>query len=273
LGRAAFLPKDEDPDTYIHGHGPEALEKILDEAVPLADYHFSSLTQRFGMSLEGKSQIAGEVSRLLTKVNNPIDVDLLVRRAVDTLGVREEVLRRPIVTPGYSLRSKMIPKALSPTPSPIRDDIAERSLVSLMLRFPAVLRAVEKEGEARQWLSSKWQAVFDLILAEWQERRQVDVFRVAQRVHPDQAPEITALALQGESILETESDKMAADCLSHLRRKYLRTLERNLRVAIRAAEERKDEQAKRERILEWQDVVQKERQLERQRLEPKTTIR
>ena len=273
LGRAAFLPKGEDPDTYIHGHGPEALEKILDEAIPLADYHFSSLTQRFGMSLEGKSQIAGEVSRLLTKVNNPIDVDLLVRRAVDTLGVREEVLRRPIVTPAYSLGSKMIPKALSTTPSPIRDDVAERSLVSLMLRFPAVLRAVEKEGEARQWLSSKWQAVVDLILAEWQERRQVDVFRVAQRVHPDQAPEITALALQGESVLETESDKMAADCLSHLRRKYLRTLERNLRVAIRAAEERKDEQAKRERILEWQDVVQKERQLERQRLEPKTTIR
>jgi hypothetical protein len=239
----------------------------------LADYYFSSLKQRFGMSLEGKSQIASEVSRLLTKVSNPIEVDLLVRRAVDTLGVREEVLRRPVVTPGYSLGSKRTPQDSPATPSPIRDDIAERSLVSLMLRFPAVLGSVEKEGEARQWLSSKWQAVVDLILAEWQERRQVDVFRVAQRVHPDQAAEITALALQGESILETESDKMAADCLSHLRRKYLRTLERNLRVAIRAAEERKDEQAKRERILEWQDVVQKERQLERQRLEPKTTIR
>jgi DNA primase len=273
LGRAAFLPKGEDPDTYIHGHGPEALETILEEAVPLADYYFSSLKQRFGMSLEGKSQIASEVSRLLTKVNNPIEVDLLVRRAVDTLGVREEVLRRRVVTPGYSLGSKMPPKALPATPSPIRDDIAERSLVSLMLRFPAVLRAVEKEGEARQWLSSKWQAVVDLILAEWQERRQVDVFRVAQRVNPDQAPEITELALQGESILETECDEMAADCLSHLRRKYLRTLERNLRVAIRAAEERKDEQAKRERILEWQDVVRKERQLERRRLEAKTTIR
>jgi DNA primase len=273
LGRAAFLPKGEDPDTYIHGHGPEALEKILEEAVPLADYYFSSLKQRFGMSLEGKSQIASEVSRLLTKVNNPIEVDLLVRRAVDTLGVREEVLRRRVVTPGYSLGSKMPPKAMPATPSPIRDDIAERSLVSLMLRFPAVLRAVEKEGEARQWLSSKWQAVVDLILAEWQERRQVDVFRVAQRVNPDQAPEITELALQGESILETECDEMAADCLSHLRRKYLRTLERNLRVAIRAAEERKDEQAKRERILEWQDVVRKERQLERRRLEAKTTIR
>jgi hypothetical protein len=46
-----------------------------------------------------------------------------------------------------------------------------------------------------------------------------------------------------------------------------------LRLAIRAAEEQKDEQAKRERILEWQDVERKERQLERQRLELKRTSR
>ena len=142
-----------------------------------------------------------------------------------------------------------------------------------MLRFPAALRAVDHEGESRPWLSAKWREVVDFILAEWQEQKQVDVFRIAQRVNPDQAPEIAALALQAESIPEAESNKMAADCLSHLRRKYLRTLERNLRVAIRAAEERKDEQAKRERILEWQDVVRKERQLERRELEPKTTIR
>jgi hypothetical protein len=142
-----------------------------------------------------------------------------------------------------------------------------------MLRFPAVLRVVEQEAEARHWLSSKWQGMVDFILAEWQEREQVDVFRVAQKVHPDQAAEITALALQAENIPESECSKMAKDCLAHLRRKYLRTLERNLRVAIRAAEERKDEQAKRERILEWQDVVRKERQLERREVEPKTTIR
>jgi DNA primase len=273
LGRAAFLPKGEDPDTYIHRHGRAALEKILEEAVTLADYYFSWLKLRFGMSLEGKSQIASEVSRLLTKVGNPIDVDLLVRRAVDTLGVREEVLRRPMATPGRALGSKVPPGALPTAASPVRDDIAERSLVSLMLRFPAVLRVVEQEAEARHWLSSKWQAMVDFILAEWQERKQVDVFRVAQRVHPDQAPEIAALALQAESIPETECSKMAEDCLAHLRRKYLRTLERNLRVAIRAAEERNDEQAKRERILEWQDVVRKERQLERREVEPKTTIR
>jgi DNA primase len=270
LGRAAFLPKGEDPDTFVHSRGPEALERILEQAVPLADYYFSWLEQRFGTGLEGKSQIASEVSRLLVKITNPFEMDLLVRRAVDTLGIREELLRRPAP---YRAGSRITGKLLSETVSEVRDDVAERSLVSLMLCFPAVLRHVAEEPDVRQWLGSKWQGVVAVILAEWQERGKADVFRVAQRVAPDQAAELAALALEGESVSQSECGKMATDCLSHLRRKYLRGLERGLRVAIRAAEERNDEKAKRERILEWQDVVRKERQLERRRLDPKTIIR
>jgi hypothetical protein len=225
------------------------------------------------MSLEGKSQIANEVSRLLARLSNPFEVDLLVQRAVDTLGIREELLRRSAPPSGYRPGAKTTVQASSEKTPPSRDDIAEQSLVSLMLRGSNALRSVEKEREVRQWLSPKWRDIVDLILAEWQEQGKVDVFRVAQKVDPDSAGQITALALQGESIPEIECDRMAADCFSHLRRKYLRTLERNLRVAIRAAEEQKDEQAKRERILEWQDVVRKGRQLERQRLELKRTSR
>jgi DNA primase len=270
LGRAAFLPAGEDPDTFVHSRGAEALEKILEQAIPLADYYFSWLKQKFGMSLEGKSQIASEVNRLLAKLGNPFEVDLLVQRAVDTLGIREEILRRAPDS-GYRPGMKTTVQASSEKASQSRDDIAEQSLVSLMLRGSGILRAVDKEREMRQWLSPKWREIVDLILAEWQERGEVDVFRVAQKANPDNAGQITALALQGENIPEIECDRMAADCFAHLRRKYLRTLERDLRLAIRAAEEQKDEQAKRERILEWQDVVRKERQLERQKLELKRT--
>jgi hypothetical protein len=66
---------------------------------------------------------------------------------------------------------------------------------------------------------------------------------------------------------------MVDDCLGHLRRRHLKGLERDLRLAIRAAEEQKDEKAKRERMLEWQDLVRKERQLERQKLAPKPPVR
>jgi DNA primase len=273
LGRAAFLPRGEDPDTFIHRNGREALEKILEQGVPLADYFFSWQEQQYGRSLEGKSRIAAEVSRLLTKVRNPFEVDLLVRRAVDVLGIREELLRRP-AGEARTTRTPIASMAESrPLPAPSREDIAERLLISLMLRFPSVIQEVAKDGQVRGWLGARWQPLVDLIVAEWQERGGVDAFRLTQKLSVDQTPEITSLSLEGEKISETEYAKMAADCLAHLRRRHLRSLERNLRMAIRAAEEQKDDTAKRERILEWQDVVREERQLERRRPEPKNSSR
>ena len=100
FGCAAFLPKGEDPDTFVRAKGKPALEAVLDRAVPLADFYYSWLEQRHGKTLEGKSQIASEISRLLAKVTNPFEVDLLVGRAVDMLGIREELLRRPRPGPG-----------------------------------------------------------------------------------------------------------------------------------------------------------------------------
>lgn len=272
LGRAAFLPQGEDPDTFIRAKGKTALEAILDKAVPLPDYYFSWLEQRHGKSLEGKSQIAGEISRLLGKVTNAFEVDLLVRRAVDMLGIREELLRRPANTPG--VRPALLPSRQAAPSSPEnRDDVAERSLVSLMLRVPAVLEKLARDAEPRQWFSAKWRQIVDEIIAEWQELGNIDVSGVAQKLSPALASEFAALALEGENLSDDECAKMASDCFAYLRRKHVKGLERDLRVAIRAAEEQKDEQVKRERMLEWQDLLKKERQLERPRLEPKIPIR
>ncbi len=271
FGRAAFLPKGEDPDTFVRAKGKEALESVLERAVPLADYYFSWLEQRHGKTIEGKSQIAGEISRLLAKVTNTFEVDLLVGRAVDMLGIREESLRRTAAVPAVRPASA---KALAiPAAQGNRDDIAERSLVSLMLRLPAVLGSVASENETRQWFSAKWRPLVDGIITEWQERRNMDVSQLMNQLSPEQAQEIAALVLEGDKLSDAECGKMANDCLLYLRRKYLKGLERNLRVAIRAAEEQKDENAKRERMLEWQDLLRKERQLERPRLESKVTIR
>ena len=271
LGRVAFLPKGDDPDTFVRGNGKVALEAVLERAVPLADYYFSWLEQRYGKTLEGKSQIASEISRILAKVTNAFEVDLLVGRAVDMLGIREESLRRPAAVPGA--RPASARAVAQPLAQGNRDDIAERSLVGLMLRLPAVLERVAHEHEMRQWFSAKWRPLVDGLIAEWQERSNLDVSELMHQLSPEQAQEIAALLLEGDKLSDAECGKMANDCLLYLRRKYLKGLERNLRVAIRTAEEQKDENTKRERMLEWQDLLRKERQLERPRLESKITIR
>jgi DNA primase len=273
LGRAAFLPNGEDPDTFIRGRGKEAAEELLDRSVPLADYCFSRLEQRYGKTLEGKSRIAEEVSRLLQKVRTPFEVDLLIARAVDSLGIREEFFRKPLQSSVSAKAPSIANRRLSSSDLGNRDDVAERSLITLILRYPRIAGHVFGDTDVQQWVGSAWREIVDLIRVDWQEHGNVDVGRIVHAFDSDMAAQIAGLAIEGETIPETESQKMADDCIAHLRRKYMREQERNLRIAIRTAEEQKDENATRERILEWQEIVRKERQLERRKLAPKITAR
>ncbi|HBA39714.1 MAG TPA: DNA primase, partial [Deltaproteobacteria bacterium] len=126
LGRAAFLPQGEDPDTYVRSRGREVLETVVDQAIPLADYSFTWLEEKYGKSIEGKSEIAQEIRRLLAKVRNPFEMDLLARRAVDSLGIREELLRPPSPAPGGQGRSLRPEESSKATATQGQEDLVER---------------------------------------------------------------------------------------------------------------------------------------------------
>jgi DNA primase len=270
LGRAAFLPKEDDPDTFVRSHGKVALEVILDQAVPLADFYFSWLQSRHGQSLEGKSQIANEISRVLAKVKNPFEVDLIVARAVDRLGIREEVLRRHTAVPG----ARMAVGNQSPlSPSMGREDRAERMLVSLMLRLPEIIDRVANGDEERRGFSPVWRPVVDGIVAEWQKHGNIEVSRLTQTLPLELSSVIAALALEGDDFSDATCVQMAADCLTRLKRKYIRSQRLDKRLSIRVAGEKGDDQAEREGMLAWHDLAQEERQLERPKLEPKRPVR
>ncbi len=199
LGRAAFLPKDEDPDTFVRRQGKDAVEKLLDQAVPLADFYFSWLQRRHGSTIEGKSQTASEIGRLLAKVTNPFEVDLLIRRAAD-LGVREELLRRPVTSSNARLAqpTRPVPSA-APAPSESRDDVAERALVGLVLRVPMLLEKLAQDTRVRRCFSDKWRPVIDAIILEWQETGNIDIGAITQKLPAELVSEFAALVLEAEN--------------------------------------------------------------------------
>jgi len=256
LGRAAFLPKDEDPDSFVRQQGKDAVEKLLDQAVPMADFYFSWLQQRHGSTIEGKSQTASEIGRLLAKVTNPFEVDLLIRRAAD-LGVREDLLRRPVARPAVGTRTggEPIPRPSALVSEETGAGRAERTLIGLMLRLPTVVKTMADDMEMRQLFGAKWRPVVDLIAGEWQERGDVDAALLIQKLSPEQGAELTALSLEAEALTDAVCAKMATDCMAYLRRWYLKNERRNERVGMRVAGEKKDELEERERIQKWQDLL------------------
>jgi len=267
-GQAAFLPKGEDPDSFVRKHGKDALEQVVDRAIPVADFYLNWLQTTHGTSLGARSQVAAEVSRVLGKIRNPFDHDLLARRAAELLGIREELLRQTAsrISDGHRQSAQRVgsrPARPTNLRSPQREDMAETSLVALMLRFPAVLPRL-REQSLEKLVSEKWRDVVRAILANRDDQQ--DVGSLTQNMPPERASAISALALKGQEFKEEERDKMTGDCLFFLQRRYLRRVAEELRKAIRIAEETRDDEVKKERMRQWQEVVQKERKLERARL-------
>ena len=262
-GQAAFLPEGADPDTFVRTQGKAALERVLERAVPIVDFYLNWLRDNHGTSFAGKSRLASEVSRMLAKVTNPLDRDQLARRAADLLGIREELLRRQAGAAGAPAsaggdagrRARGTAEQWS-----LGDDRAESVLVALMLRFPSVVETLRGQ-KMEKLVTEKWQEVIRRML----EDGEAEVGVLTEGLPPELVSEISALVLEGQEIEEEERDRMTEDCLFFLQRRYLRGLEQELRRAIRIAEETSDDEVKKERMRQWQEVVQRERRLERAR--------
>lgn len=264
LGRGAFLPKEHDPDSFVRTNGRDALEELLGLAVPLADYYFTWLEEGYGRSLEGKSRIAQEINRVLAKVKNPFEADLLIRRAVDLLDIRESLLRAPMSGAAAKPIAVAQTTAVRPAAGAPRQDTAERSLAGLMLTFPALIERVEQAG-VETLLSAPWSDIVNAVISEWRERGAVDGATLASKLPPERAADIAALILQGETIEAEEAGRAIGDVIAHLQLRGLKERKRDIWRAIRIAEEKKDEKTKKERMMEWQEVVRREQQLAPQR--------
>ena len=139
------------------------------------------------------------------------------------------------------------------------------ALVALMLRFPSVVRTLRKEP-MDQLVTEKWREVIRrMILAGPETGGEVALGVLTEGLPEELASEISALVLSGQEIAEEERDRMTADCLFFLQRRYLMRRDQELCRAIRVAEETRDDEVKKERMRQWQEVMQRKLRLERER--------
>lgn len=123
----------------------------------------------------------------------------MIARAVDSLGIREAFLRQALQN-STPVKPTVISKGrLSTSNLGNRDDVAERSLITLLLHFPQIARYVFEDTDVRQWVGSSWWEVVDLIGADWQQHGKVDVGRIAQAFDSEKAAQIARLAIEGKT--------------------------------------------------------------------------
>jgi DNA primase len=106
--RVALLPAMHDPDSYIRAHGREGLEKYLKNALPMLEFAFEHLKDRYGTSMTGKGKILEELEPLIqASGSSPFQQSVLISEFSAKLGLDpEQVMQGFKAAAGKKIRHK-----------------------------------------------------------------------------------------------------------------------------------------------------------------------
>ncbi len=247
-GRGAFLPAGEDPDTFVRAQGRVALEGVLAAAEPLVEAFVGELAGPKTEAVGRYAQAAREVARLLKRVREPHEFDVLVRLAAQRLGVREETLRSegaPGVAPAAAPDEPHAPGA-------------EATLVELMAEDAMLAERVAACGIIAEFQHPEWRRTAEA-LARGEE---TDRMAVVQSLPRGMRDRLARRLLAERPDAAAERDRALADCIAKIRRRGQRGEERRLRDEIRTAEARGDAaavEAAMRRLKQLMDEAQAEK--------------
>ncbi|XCN73225.1 MAG: DNA primase [Candidatus Electrothrix aestuarii] len=89
-GRVALLPQGHDPDTLIREKGAAAVQNLIENAAPLAEFIFSALKEEHGFTLSGKNRIIAELAELMKSALDEEQRELMAAHFSEQLGVSPE---------------------------------------------------------------------------------------------------------------------------------------------------------------------------------------
>ncbi len=151
--RVALLPAAHDPDSYIRAHGKEGLEKYLDEALPLLEFAFENLQQKYGLSMTGKGKILEELGPFIeASANNPLQQSVLISQFSEKLGLDpEQVLKgfRATVKPRQDRRpigARTLPTETKDDKEEIQLSRKQAQLIEFLIFYPQFLGRFQEAG-------------------------------------------------------------------------------------------------------------------------------
>lgn len=244
--KVARLPAGLDPDDFILKEGPEAFQKLLNEARDFFDYKLEILTGRFNrFDSLGLMKITGDFLETFSKIQSPILTDRYLRKLAASLGVDETSLRSELLklkkkgeksqpAASSSSAAASAPK-VSPAKSAAGNSDEELVLLALAVEESDLRRKLLTAFEESEFEDAARREMFQLLSVLEAEKQPVSWPRVLNRLSDASFKEkLTAL-----SSMEWDSNQKQQafqDCLNHKKAKKVTKRLDDLRRSIAKAE-------------------------------------
>lgn len=133
-----FLPKGEDPDSFVRRHGKQGIEKVADDAVSLSTFMFDCLREGLDMALpEARVSFAVRARQMLAGIRSSTLRDLLQEQLAKKAGVQVKHLS------SGAARSQSLPDIRAAASRQHSQYSAVRVMIALLLSDPSMVRLVD----------------------------------------------------------------------------------------------------------------------------------
>jgi DNA primase len=247
-GRAVFLPSGADPDSFVREQGAAALETLLARPEPLIEAYLDGLAGGARDAVGRQAAAADEIVRLLKRVRNPHEYNVLARLAGERLGVGERLLR-----------AEAAPDAPPPAPTPrgrapVEAVGAEELLVELVASDGRLAARVRAENVLGEFEDVRLREVAETLLAADAEGDRAALVQTLPRAVRDRVARRLL-----EEAEEDSRERELADCIGKIRARQQRHAQTRLHEVIRAAEARGDAAAVDAAMRQLRDITDKAR--------------
>jgi DNA primase len=90
--RVLVLPQGEDPDSYIHAHGPDAFMELLEGAMPIFDFYLDQALTHMDKGVGGKLKVLHEVLPIFSDLDGGAIRSLYVKQFSERTGIDEGIV-------------------------------------------------------------------------------------------------------------------------------------------------------------------------------------
>jgi len=227
----------KDPDEFIKKNGRLAFLKLVDDALPFADYKLKILKEKFPVeTTEGMVQFmqaSAEVLRELT----PVERDIYIKKISEEMKISEGALR--LETDGsradkpkslYERTERRTDKGQATMPS-----MLEKNLLKLMMTDKAYFEKLSPYNHA--FISESGKVIYEAIKSQIREERlqEFDYKRIADNIDP--AFTSTLMDIYENVQFGGMEDKVTEDCIKAIERADLKDRERELLLMLSLADE------------------------------------
>lgn len=250
--KIASLPAGEDPDSLIVKQGAEAMQAVLDGAVPAVDFVFTDLQGRMDPSIPGRARVLEQVAPLVAALPSPVARELYVDRLAMGLGIDRGTVARAVRgdprPTGGSSTSRPAPAAggATGTGTPaVREaaevlDPAELDLLAVLVEHPHLVPRAEEHGASSLLTNEALRATYQSAVELQRGSGQVPAVELLHVAPARIRDALAGAVLAGKYASDGDPTRALDDCVLALQRRRLRLELQRIRFEMNQAQSKGD---------------------------------